>query len=248
MASTKIYKVTGFDKVIINGVEINKVPPTLEECRWDQLQDIVKSGSLGDYFSLDSRKDIKLTTGETISMRLVSINDGTGAYSQYYPANTADFVAYNSTSNYENFSSWNGSPYNNFGGWGYSNVRTKLRQIYNYLPVELRKIIVPKTHMYMTDTAGNFESCTDRLWLPTAAEMNGGSSEYESSNLNKDYIPLKTGRSIYAGKRSTSSLEKMYLNEVGWIKHNAGFYSDGRLVNAYNDDQNLPVIIGFRIG
>lgn len=248
MGSTKIYKVTGFDKVIINGVEINKVPSTLEECRWDQLQDIVKSGSLGDYFSLDSRKNIKLTTGETISMRLVSINDGTGAYSQFYPANTADFVAYNSTSNYENNSSWAGSPYNNFIGWKNSNVRTKLSQLYSALPSELKKIIVPKTHMYMAATEGNFESCTDRLWLPTLAEMNGGSSEFESSNLNKDYIPLKTGRSIYAGKRSTSSLEKTYFDGVGWITRNAGFYSDGRPFNAYNDDQGLPVIIGFRIG
>lgn len=256
MASTKIYKVTGFDKVIFNGVELNQVPPTLEECRWDEIQDIVKSGKLGDYFSLDSRKNIVLSSGETITMRLVSINDGTGPYSQYYPANTADFVSYNTVNNYVNLVSWNSQLEFSKTNWASSEARQQLNtRIYNLLPSELRSKIIEKKHQYLSTidyNTYNEQICSDKIWLPTAAEMNGGSFLYsgETTQYNKRYIPLESYQSIYYGKRITSS-------EGNCLDYNGNFSGHNIMVDAnnnlsplggFNDKQRLSVAIGFRIG
>jgi hypothetical protein len=257
MASTKIYKVTGFDKVIFNGVELNQVPPTLEDCRWDEIQDIVRSGKLGDYFSLDSRKNIKLTSGETITMRLVSINDGTGSYGQYYPAHTADFVSYNTLDNYSNMARWNSQLEFSKTNWASSEVRQKLNQkVYDLLPADVKSIIVEKRHQYVSTinyNTYNKQICSDKIWLPTAAEMSGGSFSYsgETNEYNKRYIPLESNRSIYYAKRITSS-------EGPASDYNGNFSGLNIMVDAnktnlsgqsgYVDNSKLPVAIGFRIG
>lgn len=263
MASTKIYRVTGFDKVIFNGVELNQIPPTLEECRWDVIQELIKTGRLADYFSLDSRKDIKLSSGETITMRLVSINDGTGEYGTYYPAGTADFVALNSTSNKNNSSRWwNTETGTSTIGWWNSDVRYNIQNIYSKLPTELQSMIVEKEHIYTRSWWQDLGSeyriqtetrlCSDKIWLPTAAEMNGGSFQYEKAEHNKRYIPLESNRGIYYNKRITSSEEAfMYYYDTSIILsgYNVLINEDGSFKNYnFNDNTLLPVVIGFRIG
>lgn len=263
MASTKVYKVTGFDKVIFNGVELNQVPPTLEECRWDEIQELVKTGRLGDYFSLDSRKDIKLSSGETITMRLVSINDGTGEYGAYYPAGTADFVALNSTSNNNNSCRWYRTDTGaSTTGWWDSEVRQYIQNIYSKLPTELQSMIVEKEHIYTRSWWEDLGSeyrikteirfCSDKIWLPTAAEMDGGSFQFEKAEHNKRYIPLESNRGIYFYKRITSS-EKAFMyydnNRTKFSGSNVLINNDGSFSDySFNDASLLPVIIGFRIG
>ncbi len=257
MASTKVYKVTGFDTVIFNGIELNQVPPTLEDCRWDEIQDIVRSGRLGDYFSLDSRKNIKLTSGETITMRLVSINDGTGTYGQYYPAHTADFVSYNTLDNYLNMATWTSQLEFSKQNWKFSDVRQQLnQQVYDLLPVDVKSIIIEKRHQYVSTidyNTYNKQICSDKIWLPTAAEMSGGSFTYsgESNEYNKRYIPLESNRSIYFAKRITSSEGHCVDFNGNFSGHNIMVATDRTNLSVhsgYSDNSRLPVAIGFRIG
>lgn len=261
MASKKIYKFTGFDKVIFNGVELNQVPPTLEDCRWDEIQELVKTGRLGEYFSLDSRKDITLSSGETITMRLVSINDGTGEYGRYYPAGTADFVALNSTTNSINNQRWY-SMSTSTTAWWQSELRTYIQNIFSKLPAELQSMIVEKEHIYTRSWYEDLGSlyqlksetrlCSDKIWLPTAAEINGGSFETEKTEHNKRYIPLESNRSSYYFKRVTSSEKAiMYYSNGRFVSSgcNVVVNNDGSLSDThYDDDIKRPVIFGFRIG
>lgn len=256
MGSTKIYKVTGFDTVIFNGVELNQIPPTLEECRWDQIQALVKNGSLGEHFPLNSTKNIKLSSGETLSMHLVSINDGTGSYGRYYPANTADFVSFTATSNNDNLSKWGGTTdwaYN----WKDSDVRDKLNNnIWYKLPLNVREAIVRKTHVYHSikyieshsgyiDRIDYYnEECSDLLWLPTLAEYTDGDFRADVSSENKAYLPLNNQRPY--NKRCTSTIIPAYT-DYGFLKENATFDMYGN-ISASGNLHDLPVIFGFRIG
>lgn len=253
MASTKVYKVTGFDKVIFNGVELNQVPPTLEECRWDMIQTFVKDGSLGDHFDIGDTKTIRLSSGEEITMQLVSINDGTGDYGTYYPADTADFVSLNATLSSDNMCDWadSESDYAYFG-WHMSKTRNRLNSnVFNKLPGELREIIVPKYHQYerlIMDSINkrytyDYVYCEDNLWLPTLAEMRGGEFRAEKPAYNKDYTPLYN-KVTFHNIRSTSSVEGRYTDRFS--AQNLGFIS-GKLTTLANRT-TYPVLIGFRIG
>ena len=242
MASTRVYKVTGFDKVIFNGVELNQIPLTLEECRWDQIQALTQNGLIGEYYSVGDKKSIKLSTGETMDMMLVSINDGTGTYSEYYPANTIDFVSCNATSNNKNFCNWSDYDNTDYTGWAYSNVKEKLNNdIINTIPAEIRDCIKPKRHIYpivyRSDGRTVYSIGEDKLWLPTITEINGVASDHESEYNNKFYSTLKSEYLSYR-TRCTSSVRRLYDAVVRNIS----------IEEVLNNPLHLPVHIGFRIG
>lgn len=253
MASKKIYTFTGFDKVIFNGIELNQVPTTLEDCRWDMIQTFVKDGSLGDHFDIGDTKTIRLSSGEEITMQLVSINDGTGDYGAYYPANTADFVSLNATLSSDNMCDWADTENPYYCSWSNSKARTKLNStIFNKLPGDLREIIVSKRHQYNRSIANptantysyDYVYCEDNLWLPTLAEMRGGEYGRETHAYNKDYTPLYNKKSFH-NIRSTSSIQGYATSSI-MVAQNLGFRS-GTLTQLANRT-TYPVLIGFRIG
>lgn len=255
MASTKVYKVTGFDTVIFNGVELNQIPPTLEECRWDQIQALVKSGLIGEYFSVGDTKSFKMSTGETITMQIVAINDGSGASGQYYPANTIDLVSINTTTNNSNMCKWVGTEEPASTCWTSSSARSKLNNtIINNIPDSVRNIIIPKEHEYIElNLATNYiykRISRDYLWLPTVSEISGSVWNGEDLAHNKHYS-MSDGYG-YTNKRCTSSLLKsnVYVEPTGYenMIYNVGHSSFGSSFSRISNSNDLPVYIGFRIG
>lgn len=165
---------------------------SLDEVSWADIQTLIQENKFADYFSVGATKTF-IVNGKTYTAEVVSINDGTGAASQWYPEKTVDFIA---KELYETKYRYNATN-NNSGGFPSSEIKTTLNStIYPLLPSDLKSVITAKSHSYQ---AGSYSSSwsssmvtsSDNLWLPTYYEIAGGSAQYvegENVNNNKPYI------------------------------------------------------------
>ena len=180
--------------VSVNYGEMVKVQlySSLDEVSWADIQTLIQENKFADYFSVGATKTF-IISGKTYTAEVVSINDGTGAASQWYPEKTVDFIA---KELYETKYRYNATN-NNSGGFPSSEIKTTLNStIYPLLPSDLKSVITAKSHSYQ---AGSYSSSwsssmvtsSDNLWLPTYYEIAGGSAQYvegENVNNNKPYI------------------------------------------------------------
>lgn len=180
--------------VSVNYGEMVKVQlySSLDEVSWADIQTLIQENKFADYFSVGATKTF-IVNGKTYTAEVVSINDGTGAASQWYPEKTVDFIA---KELYETKYRYNATN-NNSGGFPSSEIKTTLNStIYPLLPSDLKSVITAKSHSYQ---AGSYSSSwsssmvtsSDNLWLPTYYEIAGGSAQYvegENVNNNKPYI------------------------------------------------------------
>lgn len=180
--------------VSVNYGEMVKVQlySSLDEVSWADIQTLIQENKFADYFSVGATKTF-IVNGKTYTAEAVSINDGTGAASQWYPEKTVDFIA---KELYETKYRYNATN-NNSGGFPSSEIKTTLNStIYPLLPSDLKSVITAKSHSYQ---AGSYSSSwsssmvtsSDNLWLPTYYEIAGGSAQYvegENVNNNKPYI------------------------------------------------------------
>ena len=231
-------------------VTVAVVPETLNECSWEQIQELVHAGTLGTYYNVGDTKEITLTTNETLTLQLASINDGTGTAGTYYPANTADFISVELM----NSTHVMNSTATNVGGWNDCEMRTYLNEtVYPTLPTSLKNIVVDKTHMH---TAGNqshdLVSASDKLWLPTTYEMFGENSQYylddADHNIYYSIFPDNASRIKYR-KAAPTSARYWWLSSpnVSSSTRFAAVTSDGsrNYDGAYNSN---GVVLGLRIG
>lgn len=265
MGKKKIYKFTGFDRVIFNGIELNQIPLSIDDCRWDEIQSMIQVGNFADYYSVGDIKNIKLTTGETMQMMVTSINDGSndpGRFNgQYYPDKTVDFISVNGTSNNANLTRWRDSVRDEkMIPWTDSLTRSALNNyVFKTLPEDLQSIIIPKDHFYdgytynkSTNTCSlTYFRSQDKLWLPTIYELGLESALAYLNPLdrNKKYPIFNnySDRRKYYNKRCCSSLiYHLYSNSTpSYENRGIDEVGDFSQVNGY---ARLSTLICFRIG
>lgn len=228
-------------------VTVSVLPASLEDATWAQIKTATQNGTLSQFASVG---DTKSTTfgGYTYHMQLASINDGTGTAGQYYPANTADFIAVELLPNTHVMNTTN----TNVGGWNSSAMRTYLNEtIYPTLPSDLKSVIIDKTHMR---TAGNqstsYVSASDKLWLPTEWEIFGAATYGgESATYNKHYsiFPDATSR---IKKRVNSTTANAWWESSPYVSGTAYFcrVSNGGNANSIGASDSHGVALCLRIG
>lgn len=237
--------------VSVNYGEMVKVQlySSLDEVSWADIQTLIQENKFADYFSVGATKTF-IVNGKTYTAEVVSINDGTGAASQWYPEKTVDFIA---KELYETKYRYNATN-NNSGGFPSSEIKTTLNStIYPLLPSDLKSVITAKSHSYQ---AGSYSSSwsssmvtsSDNLWLPTYYEIAGGSAQYvegENVNNNKPYI-LDSKIKMVNGESSASRwwLGSPYSNTsyYFWVVAAGGGFTGNDASNAYG------VPLCFRIG
>ena len=237
--------------VSVNYGEMVKVQlySSLDEVSWADIQTLIQENKFADYFSVGATKTF-IVNGKTYTAEVVSINDGTGAASQWYPEKTVDFIA---KELYETKYRYNATN-NNSGGFPSSEIKTTLNStIYPLLPSDLKSVITAKSHSYQ---AGSYSSSwsssmvtsSDNLWLPTYYEIAGGSAQYvegENVNNNKPYI-LDSKIKMVNGESSASLwwLGSPYSNNSSYFWH---VYTGGGFGH-YNASTASGVPLCFRIG
>ena len=237
--------------VSVNYGEMVKVQlySSLDEVSWADIQTLIQENKFADYFSVGATKTF-IVNGKTYTAEVVSINDGTGAASQWYPEKTVDFIA---KELYETKYRYNATN-NNSGGFPSSEIKTTLNStIYPLLPSDLKSVITAKSHSYQ---AGSYSSSwsssmvtsSDNLWLPTYYEIAGGSAQYvegENVNNNKPYI-LDSKIKMVNGESSASywwlGSPYSYASGAFWLVNSGGgFYYNGA-------STTIGVPLCFRIG
>ena len=237
--------------VSVNYGEMVKVQlySSLDEVSWADIQTLIQENKFADYFSVGATKTF-IINGKTYTAEVVSINDGTGAASQWYPEKTVDFIA---KELYETKYRYNATN-NNSGGFPSSEIKTTLNStIYPLLPSDLKSVITAKSHSYQ---AGSYSSSwsssmvtsSDNLWLPTYYEIAGGSAQYvegENVNNNKPYI-LDSKIKMVNGESSASNWWLGSPNSGNsnsfWVVITSGGFSNGGASYTYG------VPLCFRIG
>lgn len=216
---------------------------------WDTIQAYAQVGKLGNVANEGDTKEITVGA-ETITMKLASINDGTGAAGQYYPNGTADFISVELLPDLHVMN----SRFTTVGGWNDCEMRTYLNgTVYPTLPSDLKSVIVEKTHMR---TAGNqstsLVSASDKLWLPTDWEIfgdyNSGRAEDAGHNNHYTIFPDNASRIKYRKAAPTSAsswwLSSPYVNDTTYFTIVTG--------NGSRSDSSVPttsgVVLCFRIG
>ena len=237
--------------VSVNYGEMVKVQlySSLDEVSWADIQTLIQENKFADYFSVGATKTF-IVNGKTYTAEVVSINDGTGAASQWYPEKTVDFIA---KELYETKYRYNATN-NNSGGFPSSEIKTTLNStIYPLLPSDLKSVITAKSHSYQ---AGSYSSSwsssmvtsSDNLWLPTYYEIAGGSAQYvegENVNNNKPYI-LDSKIKMVNGESSASIwwLGSPYSNNSYYF----WYVNTGGGFNNYTASNTYGVPLCFRIG
>ena len=207
-------------------VTCSSIPASLEDATWAQIQTAVQNGTLSQFASVGDTKTITLTTNETLTLQLASINDGTGSAGTYYPNGTADFI---SVELMDSTHAMN-STATNVGGWNSCGMRTYLNEtVYPTLPTDLKSVIIEKTHMR---TAGNqstsLVSASDKLWLPTDWEVFGNttSSRAEDADHNNHYTIFSNSASrIKYRKAAPTIAREWWLSSPTTSRFHAGSLS-----------------------
>ena len=223
---------------------------TLEGNTWEQIRYLLVNDLLGLYYNVGDTKTITLTTGETLTMQLASINNGTGSAGTYYPNRTADFISVELMDSTHVMNTQS----TNVGGWNDSEMRAYLNEtVYPTLPTSLKNIVVDKTHMR---TAGNqshdLVSASDKLWLPTTYEMFGENSQYylddSDHNIYYSIFPDNASRIKYR-KAAPTSARAWWLSSPN-VSNSTSFafvlYDGSR--GSYSASNSSGVVLGLRIG
>ena len=227
-----------------------RVGKSLENTDWDEIATITRQGRLGDIAKEGDTKEITLTTNETLTLQLASINDGTGTAGTYYPANTADFISVELMDSTHVMN----STATNVGGWNDCEMRTYLNEtVYPTLPTILKNIVVDKTHMR---TAGNqshdLVSASDKLWLPTTYEMFGENSQYylddSDHNIYYSIFPDNASRIKYRKAAPTSARHWWLSSPYVSISTSFAIVNSVGSRASTSASDSYGVVLGLRIG
>ena len=193
------------EKLYYNDVEIwpNMLyKQSLADSSWATISQISKSGNAESYYSIGDEKDIELTNGETLTLRIIGFNhdvlsDGTG-----YSGITFETKHLMSSTLSMNSSN------TNVGGWRESAMRTRLQpggSIYNALPQEVQDVIRPVNKVTSVGNAGTaLETTNDYCFLLSEVEI-FGSTTYSVAGEGKQY-------DYYSSYATTAAKRVKYLS------------------------------------
>ena len=171
---------------------------TLEQMPWADIGLVSAGGSAALTFKRGETKNVTLTTGETITIRLEDFNHDDLASGGKAPMS---FMMENLLAATYNMNSSN----TNSGGWSSSAMRSRMATFLNQLPADLRAVIKP---VIKKTTAGNqattIQTTTDSLWLPSPKEVGLHTTETGYMDEGTQY-PLFTDNASRIKKRSGSA-------------------------------------------
>lgn len=159
-------------------IAIRSIYPDLEDNSWDQIAQAASAGVAADYWAVGDTKNIKLSTGETLTAQIWDFDhddlDGGGKAP----------ITFGLKNLMQDTSRVAGQDED----WSDCIMRTKLEAIFAQLPVDLKSVIKPvikKT--YRPGSSYDTISTVDKLWL-----MSGVESAYLSSSEEGYPYPIFT--------------------------------------------------------
>lgn len=184
-------------------VTCNAATSWLESSTWAEVNDAVKNGTFAQHASVGDTKSF-IVNNKTYNAEVVSINDGTGDASQWYPDRTVDFIC---TELYETSYRYNSTD-TNAGGFPSSEIKNTLNNtIYPLLPTDLKAVIIDKSHSYESGSLINYfwvpqmTVLATKLWLPTFYEIFGFTDNAipDETALNNKAYTLTSRKKIKNG-------------------------------------------------
>lgn len=149
------------------GIFSAAIPSKLENMPWNMISGIGKAGAGPEVLERGATKNITLTTGEVVTLRLEDFNHddlATGSGKAPFSFMMLNLMAATAKMNTTD---------TNVGGWNSSAMRTSMSTFLAQLPADLRAVIRP---VKKKTTAGNkattIQTTTDSLWLASAKELN----------------------------------------------------------------------------
>ena len=141
---------------------------TLADNTWGQIAAAAEAGTAGSIWAVGDEKDVTLTTGETITLRILGLNHDTKtaggtAGITFGMKNLLAATYYINSSN------------TNVGGWGSSYMRnTAMATLYALLPAEVQTVIKPVNKLTSAgNTSSTINTTSDSLFLLSEIEVFG---------------------------------------------------------------------------
>lgn len=156
----------------------------LKNDSWATISQIAKGGNAESYYALGDEKEITLTTGEVLTLRIIGFNhdvlsDGAGFAGITFETKHLMSAKMNMNKNDTNKDGWRGCA-----------MRTRLQpggSIYNVLPQDLRNVIRPVNKVTSVGYAVNaLETTSDYAFLLSEVEIFGNNS-YSVKGEGKRY-------------------------------------------------------------
>lgn len=212
-------------EIIFNGISVWKsLPSSLEAATWNEIKTAIENGTFTSFASVGDTKTFQINN-KIYTAEVVSINDGTGDASSWYPNNTVDFI---STELYETTYQYNSTNVAD-GGFPSSALRgTLINTIYPLLPSDLKNVIIAKSHSYNINVNGTMATDSTNLWLPTRFEMGGSVNNQapgETESNNKIYTLSSKIKNKNGGSANNWWLGSLYAPAGGG--NSTSFWSMG---------------------
>lgn len=189
------------DKVCKVTASFLPVKAALNDMSWADINTICQAGKASEYWSIGDTKNITLSTGEEITVRIEDFNHDTLATGGKAPVTFGMVDCLNTTR------AMNSSDTNS-GGWGSSEMRTFMTTLLGQFPGDLQNVIKSVTK---TTSAGNASSAltttNDKLWLFSYTEVNFDADTGHSPGSEGSAYPLFI---------SNSSRNKKVNGSAGW--------------------------------
>lgn len=155
---------TGSVEVSAIGI-LNRAFPDFASMTWADINAVGAAGAASSVFNRGDKKDVTLTTGETVTLRLEDFDHDDLSTSGKAPMT---FMMENLLAAAYNMNSSN----TNVGSWSSSAMRPRMATFLAQLPADLRAVIKP---VKKKSTAGNqsttIQTTTDSMWLAASVEV-----------------------------------------------------------------------------
>ncbi len=227
------------DKICKVTASFLPVKAALNSMSWADINTVCQAGKASEYWSVGDTKNITLSTGEDITVRIEDFNHDTLTSGGKAPVTFGMVDCLNETR------AMNTSNTNN-GGWGSSKMREFMSTLLSQLPRDLQNVIKSVTK---TTSAGNtstsLTTTNDKLWLFSYTEVNFPD--------NASYSPGGEGSAYPLFISNSSRVKKVNGSAYSWwlrspfVSNTAGFdsvYSNG-YYNYYYASYSYGVAAGF---
>ena len=155
---------TGSVEVSAIGI-LNRAFPDFASMTWADINAVGAAGAASSVFNRGDKKDVTLTTGETVTLRLEDFDHDDLSTSGKAPMT---FMMENLLAATYNMNASN----TNVGSWSSSAMRSRMATFLAQLPADLRAAIKP---VKKKSPAGNqsttIQTTTDSLWLAASVEV-----------------------------------------------------------------------------
>ena len=224
----------GYAQADANAVPVRVPPASFSTDSWKTIALAVRNNNTSAYHVGDTKTIDLGTTLGTHTLRIANMSTPAECETTGFSQTACGFVIEFSdviTTHVMN------STNTNVGGWPASSMRTYVNaDIYNALPVELRKYIIDTTVVSgHGSTAGetNFTS-TDKLYLLSTHEVwedvdgntSGGIDYYDTSYNNTRQLDYYAGLNVTTSNSSGAIKQNNGSNDYWWLRSSGSFSSN----------------------